>query len=105
MGPASWNYAVKTFKGRKGVIKQESLIKGEDDMGTVAVLKIDKVLRLGALQASIYLENTVSGWAGLVFMVGDVKNYHILELGFECKLSKVVNSDRKFMRKNKNCKL
>jgi hypothetical protein len=55
--------------------------------------------------ASIYLEEEVTGWAGLVFALVESKNYHMIELGEECKITKVVNGKRKFIRKNPNCVL
>jgi hypothetical protein len=40
-----------------------------------------------------------------VFAVVEAKNYHMIELGKECKLVKVVNGERKFIRKNPDCML
>jgi len=59
----------------------------------------------GVFQASIYLEEEVSGWAGMVFSVVEAKNFFMLELGRECKITKVVNMKRKFVRKNPLCTL
>lgn len=47
----------------------------------MTALKINKILRLGALVSDIYLYDELTGWAGLVFMLGEIKNYFILELG------------------------
>jgi len=38
-------------------------------------------------------------------MLGEVRNYFILELGMECKLAKIVDGERKFLRKNPECTL
>lgn len=59
----------------------------------------------GVFQASIWLDKEVTGWGGLVFAVVEAKNYHMIELGEECKISKVVNGEREFIRKNEDCKL
>jgi len=45
-------------------------------LGTVAILKLDKVLRLGVLTASVYLDGAVTGWAGLAFMVGASRDFY-----------------------------
>jgi len=68
-------------------------------------MKLDKILRLGVMQTSLYLDDKLTGWAGLAFMVGESKNFFMLELGSECKLTKSVNNDRKFLRKNPLCTL
>jgi len=63
-------------------------------------MRLTKVLRLGVMKTSLYLDDKLSGWAGLVFMVGESKNFFMLELGSECKLTKNVNDVRRFLRKN-----
>jgi len=41
----------------------------------------------------------------MVFSVVESKNFFMLEMGRECKLTKVVNEKRKFVRKNPLCTL
>jgi len=64
---------------------------------------LGKVLLNGVFQASVMLEQEVTGWGGIVFAVAEDKNYHMIELGKECKIVKVVNGERKFIRKNPDC--
>lgn len=47
------------------------MVNGADHLGTIAVLKLNKVLRLGAFVTNIYLQDNLTGWAGLVFMLGE----------------------------------
>lgn len=78
------------------------MIYSDDLIPSIAEIKLPKYLRVGVIQTSIYLD-ALTGWAGLTFLVMEKKNYYMLELGAECKIAKVVDGEREFIKKNAEC--